>query len=95
MNFSSEQWGSFVICGKNPWSQLGDGSYNLVQPELGVDTSECGKWWTIEADLSTYVVTVKRPDGSVAQTKTLNSFEANDLTFYLSDLSGVDLAAVA
>lgn len=93
MNFSSEKWGSFVICGKNPWSQLGDGSYNMVQP--GVDTSECGKWWTIEADLSTYVVTVKKPDGSVAQTKTLNSFEANDLTFYLCDLSGVDLAAVA
>ena len=93
MNFSSEKWGSFVLCGKSPWSQLGDGSYNMVQP--GVDTSECGKWWTIEADLSTYVVTVKKPDGSVAVTKTLNPFEANDLTFYLCDLSGVDLAAVA
>ena len=40
-------------------------------------------------------MTVKKPDGSVAVAKTLNPFEANDLTFYLCDLSGVDLAAVA
>ena len=93
MRFSSTQWGSFVICGNNPWGQLEDGSYNNIQ--FGVDTSECGEWWTVEVNLSTYLITVKKPNGDIAAQKTLATFEVKDLTFYMNSLSGVDIAAVS
>ena len=87
MRFTSTQWGSFVICGKDPW-----GSGDTVM--CGVDTSECGQWWTVEVNLSTYAVTVKKPSGEVAGQKTFTSFVASDITFYMNLLSSVDLAAI-